>query len=641
MRCVALLLALCSPHEAQVVLDRRFFVLEVPLNVSRWSVPCDGDTGYQYSMESQFLEFLQWQPSLRTYDWRVADFIWLAQCVTKVYWNLRLNNSHNHEAALAKADAWYLRPVAQWANAHPAWQRHSGANFVTVYAMDLGRQDFPVALAETRNWSVGTLTGEADWLQKALSMSGFRVEALPEAAAPDRCAEETRSTAEGRIFYPQDFVISIPSRFISTRDVLSRARAAARTRLAFFAGSLNSCARRWLHSLYGNMDPAEVWVQSSVVESEEAYQDAMLSSKFCLVLRGSSHTNNVRLVDVMAHGCVPVIVSDDFHPPLESHIPWRDVALFFRTADLPRLIAHLREVDDAALRENLLEGETPPAQALDFVVQDYWGDIFQVLASKLEQSLQAPTSRTSELAMLRKTALNLYTAFLELSDCPLEICLEESFVSNDIFGCSGVENLWPTLAALRSRSARRGEGKAQLVLEVMQEIEDSCPDPLAQQGVTSDWIRLRGSLDPSSAHAMADPNLVENSCATSGCFLLLLRGAAASKRSLLSAEPLLTERLARFLLFEFHDKHWGSLTVYHAGHFLLSLGYVCFLVARSDLFLFSGGLWDEAYALNAHVYVLCGQLEDEELGLLLQVHGLEPSRSRNVLRDFRTLYGYG
>ncbi|CAE7329794.1 TY5A, partial [Symbiodinium necroappetens] len=109
-----------------------------------------------------------------------------------------------------------------------------------------------------------------------------------------------------------------------------------------------------------------------------------------------------------------VIVSDDFHPPLENHIPWRDVALFFRTADLPRLIAHLREVDDVALRRNLLEGETPPAQALDFVVQDYWGDIFQVLASKLEHSLQAPSSRASELETLRQTARNLYTAFLEL-----------------------------------------------------------------------------------------------------------------------------------------------------------------------------------------------------------------------------------
>ncbi|CAE7231516.1 TY5A, partial [Symbiodinium microadriaticum] len=203
------------------------------------------------------------------------------------------------------------------------------------------------------------------------------------------------------------------------------------------------------------------------------------------------------------------------------------------------------------------------------------------------------------------------------------------------------ENLWPALAALRSRAARRGEGKAQLVLEVMQEIEDSCPDPPALQGVTSDWIRLQGSLDPSSTDAIADPTLVESSCATAGCFLLLLRGAAASKRSLLSAEPLLAERLVRFLLFEFHDTQWGSLTLYHAGHFLLSLGYVCFLVALSDLFLFSGGLWDDAYALNAHVYVLCGQLEDEELGLLLQVYGLETSRSRHVLRDFRSLYGYG
>lgn len=45
---------------------------------------------------------------------------------------------------------------------------------------------------------------------------------------------------------------------------------------------------------------------------------------------GSSHTNNVRLYDVMAHGCVPIIVSDDFQPPLDKLLPWKEIPEGFR-----------------------------------------------------------------------------------------------------------------------------------------------------------------------------------------------------------------------------------------------------------------------------------------------------------------------
>ena len=53
---------------------------------------------------------------------------------------------------------------------------------------------------------------------------------------------------------------------------------------------------------------------------------------------GSSHTNNVRLYDVMAHGCVPVIVSDDFQPPLDTLLPWKELAIFLPTSSIPRPI---------------------------------------------------------------------------------------------------------------------------------------------------------------------------------------------------------------------------------------------------------------------------------------------------------------
>ena len=74
--------------------------------------------------------------------------------------------------------------------------------------------------------------------------------------------------------------------------------------------------RRHLGSPSGGLVLIEVYggrvgdivVRSSVMDTDE-YVKMMLSSKYCLVLRGSSHTNNVRLYDVMLHGCIPVCVS--------------------------------------------------------------------------------------------------------------------------------------------------------------------------------------------------------------------------------------------------------------------------------------------------------------------------------------------
>ena len=40
----------------------------------------------------------------------------------------------------------------------------------------------------------------------------------------------------------------------------------------------------------------------------DEYSEEMWTAKYCMVARGSSHTNNVRLYDVMVHGCIPVIV---------------------------------------------------------------------------------------------------------------------------------------------------------------------------------------------------------------------------------------------------------------------------------------------------------------------------------------------
>merc|ERR1719463_263144 len=84
-----------------------------------------------------------------------------------------------------------------------------------------------------------------------------------------------------------------------------------------------------------------VVVTNGFFEDDE-YQAHLWSSRFCLILRGSSHTNSVRLYDAIMHGCVPAIVSDDFQPPLDRWLPWRKMALFLPTSQLPKVQHTLR-----------------------------------------------------------------------------------------------------------------------------------------------------------------------------------------------------------------------------------------------------------------------------------------------------------
>ncbi|CAE7225886.1 unnamed protein product [Symbiodinium pilosum] len=140
-----------------------------------------------------------------------------------------------------------------------------------------------------------------------------------------------------RSFYEQDTVISIPSRFVP--DPRSR-RFGGRTVLGFFAGSPNSCARKRLLEALAAEPGFDV--STSFAQDDQDYRERMWRARFCFVLRGSSHTNNVRLYDVMAHGCVPVIVSDDFQAPLDRLLPWREMAIFLPTSSIPRLAHILR-----------------------------------------------------------------------------------------------------------------------------------------------------------------------------------------------------------------------------------------------------------------------------------------------------------
>ena len=60
------------------------------------------------------------------------------------------------EEALRLAEFGYLLPLIRWAASLPEHAAHGGRNFFLVFAMDLGRQDFPSANKLLWNWGVGS-----------------------------------------------------------------------------------------------------------------------------------------------------------------------------------------------------------------------------------------------------------------------------------------------------------------------------------------------------------------------------------------------------------------------------------------------------------------------------------------------------
>mmetsp|Transcript_25291 Transcript_25291/g.81789 ORF Transcript_25291/g.81789 Transcript_25291/m.81789 type:complete len:132 (-) Transcript_25291:768-1163(-) len=92
------------------------------------------------------------------------------------------------------------------------------------------------------------------------------------------------------------------------------------------------------------------------------------------------------------HGCVPVIVSDDFQPPLEWWLPWREMAIFLPTSALPSLetiLRHEAEVGWRKRHELLTVGTRSAAKVLDWRRVDFWALYFYEVSVKLAEQVSS------------------------------------------------------------------------------------------------------------------------------------------------------------------------------------------------------------------------------------------------------------
>ncbi|KAF4716370.1 hypothetical protein FOZ62_022783 [Perkinsus olseni] len=414
--------------------------------------------GFQYSMEWYFMETLAMNRQFSVDHPNTADYVLLGQCVSFVYFWLRESRNLDHWPAIKEAERSYLIPLLQWAHSTPLHRRFNGSNFIIVFSMDLGRQDFSEANYLLQNWSVGSLTGSPQWLDLNVGKLDF----LPPRNESDECyLADAVVVTKDRDTKPQDFVIGIPSRF----NPDPRASETRRPYLLYFAGSPNSCARRrvlaYLDPESGGVNRSDILVTTRI-RGDREYRQRLWATKYCLVMCGSSHTNNVRLYDVILHGCIPVIISDDFEPPLPDWLPWNHIALFLRPTMIPDLEAILRSIPEERRLEihaRLVKHHFSAMRSFEWRGGMFWMAMLSGAAQRIARQLSTHP---------RKQRIDSYTSasaerFARTVGRWLDPTINETLVSarslagvslsSSGFGCADAETLLPALRLLVKRRA--------------------------------------------------------------------------------------------------------------------------------------------------------------------------------------------
>ncbi|KAF3628879.1 putative glycosyltransferase-like isoform X1 [Capsicum annuum] len=120
-----------------------------------------------------------------------------------------------------------------------------------------------------------------------------------------------------------------------------------RRTLAFFAGHMHGYLRPILLKHWENRDP-DMRIYGEITKA--SYLRQMKSSKFCICARGSQ-VNSPRVVEAIYYGCIPVILSDNYVPPLFETLNWESFAVFVQEKDIPNLKKILLTISDKKYKQ--------------------------------------------------------------------------------------------------------------------------------------------------------------------------------------------------------------------------------------------------------------------------------------------------
>lgn len=115
-------------------------------------------------------------------------------------------------------------------------------------------------------------------------------------------------------------------------------RISQRPILAFFAGEMHGRVRPTLIKYWANKHKNMIisGPMSYKTSQTMSYSLHMKSSKYCICPMGFE-VNSPRIVEAIYYECVPVIIADNFVPPLNEVLNWSAFSVNVAEHDIPKL----------------------------------------------------------------------------------------------------------------------------------------------------------------------------------------------------------------------------------------------------------------------------------------------------------------
>ncbi|KAI3689709.1 hypothetical protein L2E82_47675 [Cichorium intybus] len=256
-----------------------------------------------YSSEGWFMKFMESSKQFVTRDPQKAHLYYLPYSARQLQHALYVPNSHN-----IKPLSLFLRDyINKLASKYPFWNRTHGSDHFLVACHDWG----PYELKEHNELTKNTIKA----LCNADTSEGVFV------------AGKDVSLPETTIQNPKRPLRNMGGKKISQRPIL-----------AFFAGGLHGRVRPILLKHWANKDDKMIisGPMSNKQSQTMSYSLHMKSSKYCICPMGFE-VNSPRIVEAIYNECVPVIIADNFVPPLNEVLNWSAFSVVVAESDVHKL----------------------------------------------------------------------------------------------------------------------------------------------------------------------------------------------------------------------------------------------------------------------------------------------------------------
>lgn len=256
-----------------------------------------------YSSEGWFMKLMEADRQFVTKDPKKAHLFYLPYSARQLQLALYVPNSHNLQPL-----SIFLRDyVNMLAAKYPFWNRTHGSDHFLVACHD---------------WGPYTLNKHEELIRNTI-----KVLCNADASEGIFKAEKDVSLPETTIKNPRRPLRNIGGRRVSQRPIL-----------AFFAGNKHGRVRPILLKHWSGKDE-EMRIYGplpSKVSRTLSYPQHMKSSKYCICPMGYE-VNSPRIVEAIYYECVPVIIADNFVPPLNDVLNWGAFSVILAEKDIPKL----------------------------------------------------------------------------------------------------------------------------------------------------------------------------------------------------------------------------------------------------------------------------------------------------------------